>query len=149
MRILFVRQLAVIELGIRFVVILNFLVRGHADISQASSLRGVIFADGNIEMRAVGKREAGLEIALAAGLLAHDLRPVVFLKRRSEKFRRRIRVPVHEHDHRKLDARTIRRIGLRFARVVLALEDGSLWQELIEKLHHLVFISAAVEAHVK
>ena len=84
LRILFVRQLAVIELGIRFVVILNFLVRGHADIGQASSLRGVIFADGNIEIRAVGEREAGLEIALAAGLLAHDLRPVVFLKRRGK-----------------------------------------------------------------
>lgn len=68
LRVFCIGELAVIELGVRFVVILDFLVRGHADIGQAPSLRGVIFADGNIEIRAVGKREAGLEIALAAGL---------------------------------------------------------------------------------
>ena len=69
LRILFVRQLAIIELGVRFVVILDFLVRGHADIGQAPSLRGVIFSNRNIEIRAVGEREAGLEIALACWII--------------------------------------------------------------------------------
>ena len=56
---------------------------------------------------------------------------------------------VDQHCHRKRNAGFIRCVGLFLARVVLALEQNALGKELVKDFNHLVFIAAAVEAHVE
>lgn len=64
LRIVRIFELAIVKLRVGFVVIFDFHVRRHAEIGEAAPLRRVVFADGNVQKRAVRELEAVWKLPL-------------------------------------------------------------------------------------